>query len=63
MGECLCELDPHQPLLWCSVVKWRRDKQTPNNTSVIQRTLANILENVTIDELLQMANKHLYSSR
>jgi hypothetical protein len=48
-------------IIWCSVVKWRRDKYTPNNSTVIQRTLGNIIDNVTIDELIQMTTKKMYS--
>ena len=45
----------------CSVLKWRRDKYTPNNSTVIQRTLGNIIDNVLIDELIQMTTKKMYS--
>ena len=58
--ECI----PH--IVECSVVKWRRDKFTPNNSTVIQRTLGNIVDNVTIDELIQLTTKkcilNLFSS-
>ena len=60
LGECTCTFDSEQPIIWCSVSKWRRDKHTPNNITVIQRTLVNIVENVTIEELIQLSNKHLY---
>jgi mRNA capping enzyme, catalytic domain/mRNA capping enzyme, C-terminal domain len=60
IGECLCDFDLQQPVIWCSVIKWRRDKITPNNYTVIQRTLNNIIDNVTIEELISISNKHLY---
>lgn len=61
LGECSCIVDTQQPIVWCSVVKWRKDKHTPNNVTVIQRTLNNIVENVTIDELIQLSTKKMYT--
>ena len=64
IGECSCEITSKKadetPIIWCNVVKWRRDKYTPNNIFVIQRTLCNIADNVTIDELIQISNKNMY---
>ena len=60
IGECSCEFDSQKPIIWCAVIKWRRDKFTPNHYTVIQRTLNNIIDNVTIDELITISNKHIY---
>lgn len=60
LAECSIEFDPQQPLLWCTVLKWRRDKSTPNNNTVIHNTLNNIVENVTLQDLLDLAHRHTY---
>jgi hypothetical protein len=60
LAECLCLLDTQQPIVWCTVLKWRRDKHTPNNANVVHRTLGNIVDNVTIEELIQLSTKKLY---
>lgn len=60
LGECSCDPDANQPIVWCTVMKWRKDKHTPNNVTVIQRTLGNIVDNVTIDELIHLSVKSVY---
>lgn len=60
LGECSCVFDPTNPIVWCSVLKWRKDKHTPNNTMVVHRTLNNIADNVTIEELIHLSTKSMY---
>jgi len=61
IGECSCVLPTDDTsTIWCSIMKWRRDKYSPNNSTVIHRTLGNIVDNVTIDELIQMSTKNMY---
>ena len=73
LGECSCHVDTDlttgrsppsssdQPIVWCTVIKWRKDKNTPNNVTVVQRTLNNIVDNVTTDELLHLSTKSMYN--
>lgn len=65
IGECSCVFDndtseTEMSTVWCNVIKWRRDKHTPNNSTVIQRTLHNIIENISIEELIQMSTKKMF---
>lgn len=61
LAECSCLFDESNPVIWCSLVKWRRDKTTPNNVTVIQRTLCNVVDNPTIEDLIHMTTKKMYT--
>jgi hypothetical protein len=61
LGEFECEIDDEQPIIWCNLERWRKDKYTPNNYSVIQKILQNVHDNVTIKELLALTSKYIYN--
>ena len=48
--ECACSLDNNSVRLFA--IKVRTDKSTPNSLYVVQKTLLNIRENITIDDLV-----------
>lgn len=62
VGEFKCVFDENNnPIIWCVVEKWRRDKQTPNHFHVIEKTLQNIKDDVTIDELIRITSSQIYN--
>jgi hypothetical protein len=61
LGEFVCAIDHDGKAVWCTVDRWRKDKQTPNNYHVIHKTLKNIQENITIDDLLKMVTQQTYN--
>jgi len=60
--ECSCKLPNVKewldvmPLLECTIVKLRHDKNRPNDKFTIERTLNNVYENITIKEISDVAN-------
>ena len=60
IGEFVCEIDPTQPIVWCEVQRWRKDKQTASHYDVIVNALVNLYDVVSIDELLQIVDKQTY---
>jgi hypothetical protein len=58
--ECSCKIPPltewldstSLPMVECTVLKIRHDKNRPNQKHTIERTLVNIQENITIKDLL-----------
>ena len=60
LGEFICDIDPIQPIVWCSLERWRKDKYTTNNYPVIQKILQNVHDNVSIKELIQLTSKYIY---
>lgn len=60
LGEFYCEFDKQNPIVWCSLERWRRDKLTANNANVIEKSLQNVKDNVSIEELLSLTTKHMY---
>lgn len=51
---CVPENASTLPVVECTVLKIRHDKGEPNQRLTIERTLNNILENITIHELIQV---------
>jgi hypothetical protein len=58
IGEFECKIEEN--VGYCYLERWRKDKSTPNNKFIIQRTLVNIIENITIEELLQLTSLQAY---
>jgi len=60
LGEFYCEFDQQNPIIWCTLERWRRDKNNANNLNVIEKTLQNVRDNVSIEDLLTLTTKHMY---
>jgi hypothetical protein len=60
LGEFKCELDDTAHIIWCLLEKWRKDKQTPNNLLVIERTLKNLKDHIPIESLLNICQQNIY---
>jgi len=58
LGEFQCKFDGEK--VWCILERWRKDKNTPNNKTVIERTLVNVKENILVDELISMTSLQIY---
>lgn len=58
LGEFKCVIENNRGL--CKLQRWRKDKSTPNNSFIIQRTLVNIKEDINIDELLELTSLQAY---
>lgn len=62
IGKCLCTIDPDQPIAWCEVLKWQNVVKTPDTFDLIQKTLNNILNNVSVSDLLRSSTKTMYQT-
>lgn len=62
IGKCLCVIDPNHPIVWCEVLKWQHGIKTPDTYESIQKTLYNILCNVSVSDLLRSSTNTMYRS-
>jgi len=53
-------MEQKQNVLGCQVVKWRKDKTTPNDMDVVTKTLLNIQENIVVEDLIQATVGQIY---
>ena len=52
--ECACSLDVLQHTVTIFPMKVRHDKESPNSRHTIERTLVNIIENITLEEIVEL---------
>ena len=61
LGEFRVQIDDQQPIVWCSLEKWRKDKQVANDHATIDQTLKNSKDSVSINDLLSITDTKMYS--
>jgi hypothetical protein len=62
IGKCLCTIDSVHPIAWCEVLKWQNGVKTPDTYESIQKTLNNILCNVSVSDLLRSSTTKMYQT-
>ena len=56
--ECSCKLNLHSDFVWCRIIKPRHDKLYPNSKLTIEKTLWNIIESISINEMIELLSKN-----